>query len=355
MQPQAPFSCSYTTQLPELMQNLCATIAISTYQAGKLVLISPQNSESFSILPRSFAKPMGMELQDNRLVLATKDEVIIFENSTELAKYYPNKPNYYDNLYVPRATFYTGQVDMHDVAFGKEGIWAVNTSFSCLCLVNGFYNFIPKWQPPFISELVSEDRCHLNGLVLENGVPRFISGLGQTNSPQGWRGNIVAGGFLWDLQTNKPILENLPMPHSPILYKNELYMLLSASGELIKIDILNKSYKVIKNLNGFCRGLDIYGDYLFVGMSKLRKNSSTFAKLPFAEKADWAGIKVIHLPTAAFVGEIQFQTSVDEIYSVKIFPNSLKTNVLNTENPLHKLSLSIPNRTFWANPEQLKQ
>lgn len=354
MQPQPPFSCSYSPALPELMYNLRATIAVSTYQAGKLVMISPANTEHFSVLPRTFNKPMGMDLRDNRLLLATRDEVIIFENSPELATHYPNKPNHYDNLFVPRATFYTGQVDMHDVAFGEAGIWAVNTSFSCLCLVNGFYNFIPKWQPPFITDLVSEDRCHLNGLVLEDNKPRYISGLGQTNTHQGWRANITKGGFLWDLNTNQPVLENLAMPHSPILYKNELYMLLSASGELIKVDVANKSYQVLKNLQGFCRGMDIYGDYLFVGMSKLRKNSSTFSQLPFAEKADWAGVQVIYLPTLSIVGELRFETSVDEIYSVKIFPNTLKANVLNTENPVHKLSLSIPNRTFWAKSDPIK-
>jgi uncharacterized protein (TIGR03032 family) len=354
MQPQAPFSCAYSPALPELMYNLRATIAVSTYQAGKLVMISPVNKESFSILPRTFNKPMGMDLHDNRLLLATRDELIILENSPELATHYPNKPNHYDSLFVPRATFYTGQVDMHDVALGADGIWAVNTSFSCLCLVNGFYNFIPKWKPPFISDLVSEDRCHLNGLVLKDDKPQYISGLGQTDTKQGWRANITKGGFLWDLSTDEAILENLAMPHSPILYKNELYMLLSASGELIKVDVAQKTYVVLKNLQGFCRGMDIYADYLFVGMNKLRKNSSTFSQLPFAEKADWAGIKVIHLPTLALVGELRFENSVDEIYSVKIFPHTLKANVLNTENPIHKQSLAIPNRTFWAKSDPTK-
>ena len=351
--PLTPFACSYSPQVPELLLNLNCSIAITTYQAGKMVLISPKpDKEHLNILPRTFQKPMGMALAGDKMCLATKDEIILFESSKELAVNYPNKQNTYDQLFVPRVTFHTGQVDMHDIAFGKEGIWAVNTSFSCLCLVNGNYNFVPKWNPPFISELASEDRCHLNGMVLSDGVPKYVTALGTTNTPQGWRDTIVNGGILMDVESNKIILEGLAMPHSPILHNGELYLLLSASGEIIKVNVKDKRYEVIKQLEGFCRGMAIHKDYLFVGMSKLRKNSSTFAKLPFSDKAQQAGIKIIHLPTKALVGEIIFQTSVDEIYEVEILPETLRPNILNTSNPIHKYSLAVPGHTFWANPEE---
>jgi uncharacterized protein (TIGR03032 family) len=348
----APFSCTFSPQLPELMLKLNCSIAITTYQAGKLVLTSPSDENRLSILPRTFAKPMGFDVDGDRIVLATKDEVIFFENSRDLAVHYPNKKNTYDSLFLPRATFYTGQVDMHDIALGKEGIWAINTSFSCLCLVTGNYNFIPKWKPPFITELASEDRCHLNGMVLINGKPKYVTALGTTNTPQGWREDIVQGGVLMDVETNEIILDKLPMPHSPMMYNGELYLLLSATGEIVRVNTRGKSYEVIKQLDGYCRGMDVYGDYLFVAMSKLRKNSSTFAKLSFAEKADKAGIKIIHLPTKAFAMEMRYESSVDEIYSLKILANTVRPNILNTINPIHKYSLSIPGQTFWANPNE---
>ncbi len=351
-QPITPFSCSYSPQLPELLLQLKCSLLLSTYQAGKLVMISPKDENALVTLPRSFNKPMGLDIQDNKMVLATKDEIIFFENSKDLAAYYPNKKNTYDSLFVPRTTFYSGQVDMHDIAFGKEGIFAINTSFSCLCEIGKGYNFIPRWKPKFISNLVSEDRCHLNGLVIKDGYPRYVTALGTTNTPQGWRDHIVNGGVLIDLQTDNILFDQLAMPHSPILYNDKLYGLLSASGQLVHFDLKNKKIEVVKELGGFCRGLDIIEDYAFVGMSKLRKNSSTFAKLPFAEKADQAGIKVIHLPTKSLVGEIVYQSSVDEIYEVKILKDSIRPNILNTINPIHKYSLAIPGKTFWANPNQ---
>ena len=346
-----PFSCIFSPDLPELLLNLNCSIAITTYQAGKLVFISPLDQNMLTMLPRSFNKPMGFEVDGNRMILATKDEVILFENSRELAVHYPNKPDTYDSLFVPRLTFHTGQVDLHDIAFGKDGIWAVNTSFSCICQVNGNFNFIPKWKPPFITHLVSEDRCHLNGLVMLKGKPKYATMLGNSDTPKGWRDNIMEGGSLIDIESNEIILDKLPMPHSPMLYKGDLYTLLSASGEIIKVNIKDKKFEVIKKLDGFCRGMDIHGDYIFAGMSKLRKNSSTFAKLSFAGKADTAGIKIIHLPTRALVGELTYQTSVDEIYGLKILANTIRPNILNTINPIFKYALAIPGNTFWANPE----
>lgn len=347
----APFSCSFNPQLPDLLLKLNCSIVISTYQANKLIFISPVDENRITQLPRDFEKPMGFEISGDRMILATRDEVHYFENSKELAIHYPNKKNTYDSLFLPRTTFYTGRVDMHDVAMGTEGIWAINTSFSCLCQVTGNYNFIPRWQPPFISQLVSEDRCHLNGLVMINGKPKYVTALGTTDTHQGWRESIVDGGVLIDVETNEIILDKLAMPHSPLMHNGTLYLLLSASGELIKVDVKAKKFEVIKKLDGFCRGLDIIGDYAFVAMSKLRKNSSTFAKLPFADKAGVSGIKVIHLPTQSIMGEIVYQASVDEIYSLKILPNSIRPNILNTINPIHKASLSMPGKTFWANPD----
>jgi len=349
--PITPFSASYTPQLPELLLSLNCTIALTTYQAGKIVLISPNpDKEKLTTLPRTFNKPMGLAVHQDRMVIASKDEVILMENSIDLAIHYPNKQNTYDSLWLPRITFYTGQVDMHDIDFGSDGIYAVNTSFSCICKVNGNFNFIPYWTPPFIDKLTSEDRCHLNGLVIVDGKPKYITALGKTNTPQGWRDNIVDGGILMDVTTNEIILEGLPMPHSPRMYKNELYLLLSASGEFVKVNIQDKTYTVIKKFEGFCRGLSIHNDYAFIGFSKLRKNSSTFAKLSFSDKANFSGIKIIHLPTQAEVGEIIYKTSIDEIYEVAILPNMIRPNILNTINEVHKFSLSIPEGTFWANP-----
>lgn len=351
----APFSCQYSAQIPELLLRLNCTIAISTYQAGKLVFISAQNEDALIQLPRSFPKPMGIaeNTETDQLALACKEEIIVFSNSPQLALHYPRAPNTYDALYMPRMTLHTGALDIHDLYFGKDGkLYAINTLFSCIVSLDDKYNFTPFWKPPFIDKLVSEDRCHLNGLAMEDGAPKYVTAFNQGNSFQSWRENVTTTGMIMDVETNEIVASGLAMPHSPRLFGEDLYVLLSATGELIRVDVNTGKYEVIIKVEGFVRGMDLHKDYLFIGLSKLRKNSSTFGKLPFAEKANQAGILIVHLPTGSVVGNITYLSSLDEIYDVHIIGNKIRPNILNTATPDYKHGLMTPDTTFWAKPEE---
>ena len=352
--PLAPFSCQYTPQIPELLLQLNCSIAISTYQAGKLIFLSPKDENSLIQLPRTFAKPMGVaeDVEKGKLAIACKDEIIVFSNSMDLAKHYPAAPNKYDGLFMPRLTYHTGSLDIHDLSFGNDGkLYAVNTLFSSIIEINDDYNFSPYWTPPFIDKLVSEDRCHLNGMAMKNGVPKYATAFNQGNSFQSWRNNITKTGVVFDLETNEVIADGLAMPHSPRIFGDDLYVLLSARGELIKIDVNSGKQEVVVKVDGFVRGMSLHKDYLFIGLSKLRKNSSTFGKLDFAEKANQAGIMVMHLPTASIVGKISYLSSLDEIYDVHIIPDKIRPNILNTIKTDYKSGVMIPEATFWAIPK----
>lgn len=350
--PLPPFSCSYSPNLPELLQQLHCTIALSTFQAGKVIFLSPQDEETLVQLPRNFAKPMGIALEGEKMAVACLDEVLVLTNSSALALHYPKKPATYDALFMPRATYHTGQLDVHDLDWGAGGqLFAVNTSFSCVIKIDDNFSFIPEWKPPFISHLASEDRCHLNGMTMLDGRPKYVTAFSATDTPQGWRPEVTTGGIVMDVDTNEFVARNVPMPHSPRLFDGELYLLLSATGELVKLDVNSGKYDVITRLNGFVRGLGRQGDYVFIGLSKLRKSSSTFGKLEIADRALNAGVAVVHLPTGALVGEVRYHTSVDEIYDVQIIPGYIRPGILNTEKPEYKLGLSTPDMTFWAKGE----
>ena len=348
----APFQCVYNPQLPELLQQLQCTIALSTYQAGKVILLSCLDGERLIQLPRTFDKPMGIALRGDQMALATRNQVHLLTNSPGLAAHYPAKPATYDALFMPRATYYTGQIDIHDLEWGQEGLIAVNTSFSCLCRIDEHYSFTPIWHPPFISHLAHEDRCHLNGLAMEDGRPRFVTAFNQGDSRQSWRDHITKTGVLLDVASGEPVCTGLPMPHSPRIREGQLFVLLSATGELVCIDQNTGKVDVVTQLDGFVRGMDTCGDYAFIGLSRLRPNSSTFAKLPMAHRAQQAGIVVVHVPTGAVVGQIRYQSSVDEIYDVRILPGLQRPNILNTDREEHQLGLAIPERTYWAQPRK---
>ncbi len=353
--PPPPFSCTYTPNLPELLRQLGCTIALSTFQAGKVIFLSAKNDDELTQLPRNFAKPMGIALHGNKMAIACLDEVIVLSNSPQLAAHYPKKPDTYDALFMPRATYFTGQVDIHDLDYGANGqLLAVNTSFSCIIKIDDNYSFTPVWKPTFITKLVSEDRCHLNGMALLDGQPKYVTAFSETDTAQGWRENLTTSGILMDVGSGEVVAQKLPMPHSPRLFNGELYLLLSATGELVKLDPKTGKYDMVTQLNGFVRGLCKHGDYVFIGLSRLRKSSSTFAKLKIAEKATTAGVSVVHLPTGAIVGEVRYQSSVDEIYDVQIIPGCQRPGILNTEKPEYKMGLSTPEATYWAIPTEQK-
>lgn len=350
----APFSCTYSPQVPELLTKLQLTLAITTYQAGKIVFLSPKDEEFLVQLPRTLEKPMGVALRDNgrRMAIACKQDVITFSDSPELARTYPNAPHRYDALYMPRTTYHIGALDIHDLEWSDQGLFGVNTLFSTLIKIDDEYNYKPYWQPPFISELASEDRCHLNGMAMENGLPKYASMFNQGNTPQSWRPEVTSAGTLMDVTNNDIVVEGLPMPHSPRLVNGELYVLLSATGGLARVHRAAGTYEEIVNLGGFVRGMAIHGEFAFVGLSKLRKNSSTFKHLQIADESNQSGIKIIHLPTASVMGEILYQTSVDEIYDVQVLPNRLRPNLLNTLKPDHYLGLMTPEATYWGQEQK---
>lgn len=344
----SPFACTFSPNLPELLQHLQCSLAITTFQAGKVIVISQRNAEELVQLPRTFHKAMGIAVKEDRMAIATKHEIVVLRQSNALGQNYPKRPNTYDQFWYPQATFYTGAVDIHDLHFGQTGIWAVNTSFSCLCTIDSYNNFTPRWKPRFISHLVSEDRCHLNGLAMENRQPKYVSALGAGNSFQSWRENITKGGVILDVATGEVVAAELPMPHTPRIYNGKLYVLLSAAEKLVCIDPQTGKYDTVAHIPGFVRGMDLIGEHLFVATSKLRKNSSTFKHFNIADKADVASIQVIHLPTGAKMGELTYTATVDEIYDVKILPNTQRSNIINTYGNTHHRGLVIPSGTFWA-------
>ena len=350
--PPAPFECSYSPNLPELLLQLQCSLALSTYQAGKLVIFSPRDAEGIVQLPRNFNKPMAVGLDGHRLAVATEDEVLVLANAPSLAPGYPRQPGTLDSLFVPRAAYYCGRLDIHGLAWCGAELWAAITPFSCLATLDDKFSFTPRWQPPFISALAAEDRCHLNGMATLDGEVRYVTTLGAGDEAQSWRAGLPGGGTLIHVPSDTVLLTDLAMPHSPRLYDGKLYMLLSATGEVVVVDTEAGSYEVVRRIEGFIRGMSRCGDYAFVARSRLRKNASTFKDLPIAEKAQSAGLTVIHLPTGALVAEMTYNASVDEIFDVQVLPGLLRPGILNNMNDTHRMALSMPEATFWAQPQE---
>jgi len=250
-----PFQCSYSGSALELLNELNISLILSTYQAGKVIILSSDGTHMHQLV-RDFQRPMGIAINGDMMALAGALGTTVFRTDSTLAKTYPEKPDTYDAFYFPTAMFRTDYVDIHDIAFTKQGLIGVNTSFSCLSKLDGQYSFNPIWKPAFINEFVPKDLCHLNGMAVDAEANiRYVTAFGATSSKEGWRENKLTSGILIDVERNKIVLDKLPMPHSPRIYKGEVYLLLSAEESLVKADLENGTYEEVAKVDGFIRGL----------------------------------------------------------------------------------------------------
>jgi uncharacterized protein (TIGR03032 family) len=351
---KAKFNISYPEEIAQILKEERVNLVLSTYQAGKLIFIGPSSSSQLSQTPVSFKKPMGIASGKNIIGIASLDRVEVFTNHPGLAKAYPGRPNHFDTMFFPRTTYHTGMLDLHDLHWTSKGLIAVNTRYSCLCRFDYRYNFSPFWKPSFISELVPEDRCHLNGLAMRNGSPAYVTALGSGNIKESWRNGIERNGILIDIENNEVILEGLCMPHSPRLHNGSIYLLESGNGNLVKFNLLTREKELVCHLSGFARGLAFTDNYAFIGMSKIREESKTAKVLPVSKLAQESGVVLVDLKTNEIIGKIKYEGGIDEIYDLQIIENTSKAALVTNTSKSANLAVASPDLFFWRTPQKEK-
>jgi uncharacterized protein (TIGR03032 family) len=315
------------------------------------VLLSAISKDKLVQLPRTFDNAMGLASSHSQLAVACKSEVVVVKNFPQLATNYPANPNTYDAFFVPVQSFHTGNLNLHDMNFIDGRLVAINTLFSCLAEIKGEYSFHPIWQPKYISKLEPEDRCHLNGMAVHDNSIEYVTALGTTDTLQGWRDNKMKGGVVIHVPTGEVVISELSMPHSPRMYDGDLFFLNSAQGELRMAYPKEGSSEVLTELGGFARGMARLGDYVFVGISKLRHTTDEFRTLPIAETS-FSGMVIVHLPSGQIAGKLEYLNSVEEIYDVKILPDIRRPGILNTLRKESKLYITTPESTYWATDKE---
>ena len=343
--------CDVSESFPSWLSQAGGSIVLTTYQAGKVGMIGWDGLQ-VTLLFRDFPKPMGLDVDGPRLLLATRYQVIELVNAPLLAyEFLENQPGRYDALYLPRVTFDMGDLAVHDVAFGSECLWLVNTRFSCLCNSSRDYSFIPRWQPPFISEVVPEDRCHLNGLAMEGGRPRFVTAMGATDTVGGWRDGKADGGVVVDVPSGQVVLRGLSMPHSPRLHDGALWVLNSGAGELWRVDRGSFRHEVVCGLPGYVRGLSFAGPVALVGLSTIREKH-IFGGLPVQERYPRlrCGVAVIELRSGRQLGLFEFTEGCTEIFDVRFLPDVGRPMILNAEKEATRQAVTAPEFSYWLRP-----
>lgn len=323
----------------------------STYQAGKVAVVG-WDGRQVGLLMRQFDKPLGIYVAGDRLVLATRHDIWVMANAPLLAAdFLENQPGRYDALYLPRATYHTGDLHAHDVAMAGSDIYLVATRFSCLARLSFDFNFEPCWRPKFVSDLVPEDRCHLNGLAMRDGRPRYATALGRTDTAGGWREDKATGGVLIDIESDDILVEGLAMPHSPRWHDGRLWMLNSGAGELLVVDPTSGETEVVCRMPGYLRGLCFVGAFAVVGLSKIREKH-IFGGLPVQQRGEnlQCGLGVVDTRSGRWVGMFEFTAGCEEIYDIQFLPGVRRPMILNLDRPEVRQAITNPESSYWLRP-----
>jgi len=298
------------------------SLALSTYQTGKLFLVGHNCDGRYSILESTFERAMGLAGNDQTIYMASLFQIWRFENVLE-----PNESvEGYDRYYFPMVGQTTGDLDIHDMAIGKDGKpLFISARFSCLATTSEQYHFKPLWMPKFISRLAGVDRCHLNGLATVDGQPRYVAACAQTDVVDGWRDHRRDGGVLIDVESDEVVCSGLSMPHSPRWYRDQLWLLDSGNGNFGRVDLSTGRFETIAFLPGFARGLAFVGDYPVIGLS-LPRYDKTFNGLFLQERLGSSGAQprcgllIIDLRSGDAIEWLRMEDPVRELYDVMILP-----------------------------------
>jgi uncharacterized protein (TIGR03032 family) len=319
----------YSRTFAELLDRLGITVAITTYQAGKLVLLRAEAC-GLNTHFRTFRRPMGLAYRPGRLAVGTMTEVWDFHNVPEAAARLAPAARH-DACFLPCAVHSTGDILVHELAWAGPELWVVNTRFSCLGTLDPANGVVPRWRPPFVTALAAEDRCHLNGMALVDSRPAYVTALGRTDTACGWRECKRIGGVLLTVPGGEVVAAGLCMPHSPRWYCGTVLLLESGTGTLGAVDRCRGRYDPIAALPGFTRGLDVYDHYAFIGLSQVRETAE-FSGLPITERAERVcGVWVLDLMTGRAVAFVRFEAAVQEVFAVQVMPQLRYPDLINDD------------------------
>lgn len=316
----------HSLSLPTLLEEMQISLLVSTYQAGKLIALAARDGQLRQTF-HNFDRPMGVALSDDlqSMAVAARDKVWLLRNDPNVAGQMTPPVG---GCYLTRSASVTGEIQAHEMAWAGGELWVVNTLFSCLSTLHPDYSFVPRWKPPFVSELAPEDRCHLNGLAVVDGRPRYVTAMGESDVAGGWREGKASGGVLIDVQSNQTIAGGFAMPHSPLWHAGYVWLLDSGRGLLLRVDPESGQVSNVARLPGYTRGLVIHQNFAFVGLSKIRE-TSTFGAVPIAEERARlkCGFGVVNLLTGELAAQFEFAAGVDEIFDLAVVPGGAETAI----------------------------
>jgi uncharacterized protein (TIGR03032 family) len=318
----------YTTRFVDLLAQLSLSLAVTTPQTGKLILVRADGRQ-VNLHWRGFDAPRGLAVAGDRLAISTGLEIREFHNDPSVAAQL-EPAGKHDACFLRRGAHTTGDLRIEDMAWAGDELWFVNTLFSCLCTRDVGHHFALRWKPPFVSALAPEDRCHLNGLAMVEGRPRFVTALAATDTPQGWRQHLGDSGVVLDVASGEVLCRGLSLPHSPRWHDGRLWLLEAGTSTLGVVDQRTGRYQPVAALPGLPRGLAFWDRYAFVGLSQAGA-LGFFRDLPLAQRVPperVCGVWVVDVVTGNVVAWLELG-GMQEVAAVERLPGRRFPEILN--------------------------
>ncbi len=259
-----PLAVSHSDGFSGWLSDHDLSIAFTTAPEGRIVFAGRAANGTVSLFERPFAGAAALWSQGDTLLAATDFQIWRFDNALADGEVADG----YDRLYVPQAAYTTGEVGAGDLALARNGsiVFACGL-FNCLAAASEAFSFAPLWRPHFISDLVPEDRCHVSGMALVDGVPRAVTVTARADAAGAWKAEIMGGGAVFDVQTDAVVAEGLSMPTAPRFHRDRLWLLEAATGWLGFIDPQSRRFERVTFCPGLPRTLDLRGDYAVCAVS----------------------------------------------------------------------------------------
>ena len=298
------------------------SIGFTSYQTGRLYLVGHGADGKLALHEAVYPQAMGVIGDGDRIYLGTLTQIVRMENVLNPSQ---RANEIHDKVYVPRNMQTTGNIDIHELGIKENGkIVFVNTRYSCLCEPSVTHSFKPVWKPEFISKLAAEDRCHLNGLAMVDGQPKYVTAVCRSDVVDAWRDRRHDGGVIIDVDSNEIMAEGLSMPHSPRVHDGRLWVLNSGSGELGWINPADRAFTPIAFFPGFLRGLAFHNDHAFVTLSKPRhgrfEGLALDDKLREKDADAWCGVQIVSLANGDVAQWLRFDGAITELFDICVLP-----------------------------------
>lgn len=307
-QEELDYSSRATPSFIKFLELLNISLLVSSYDTHRVIAINAKNNQLNTFL-HPVPRPRGLAVKENCISISSLFEVThYYRDSTETGTFWP------------RSQHITGELNIHDIAWGEGGLWLVNTEFSCLATLSPELSFNPKWWPFFKTSKSKDSSCHLNGMAMQNGEPKFATCFGPFKENSNARfGNIQQSGLILNVEDNRIFAEGLWMPHSPTIHQDFLYVCNSGFGQVIRYSLDGEKAECVANLNGFTRAMAFTDDFVFVCVSKVRGSKAQTPSFDYQKGINNnAGIYIIDLNSFEVVAKLEFTGDVGQLYDIVI-------------------------------------